>query len=80
MLPWKKVLLLVLLLSGLLTGQIKAQTDSTRTEKIPAIQIEQPDLKLGQEKKRQKKTEKIAFFSCLFIVLTTVLLYNARSR
>jgi hypothetical protein len=58
----------------------KAQTDTSRVKTEEIILTQQPDLKLDQEKKRQNKTEKLVFVSCLFIVLTTILLYNVRSK
>ena len=59
---------------------VKAQTDTTKTNTTEIQLTPEPDLKLEQDKKRQKKTEKIVFVSCLFIVLTTILLYNVRSK
>ena len=76
----KKFVLLGSLLFICSSDPVKAQTDSIQT-KTTEIQITPgPDLKLEQDKKRQKKTEKIVFVSCLFIVLTTILLYNVRSK
>ena len=76
----KKFVLLGSLLFICSLNSVKAQTDTTKTNNTE-IQINpEPDLKLEQENKRQKKTEKIVFLSCLFIVLTTILLYNVRSK
>lgn len=80
MLWWKRISLLVCLFAGLSFGNVQAQTDSTKINTTEIITNTPPDLKLDQEKKRQKKTEKIVFVSCLFIVLTTILLYNVRSK
>jgi len=77
---WKRITLLMCLLTGLTFRQVAAQTDSTKTNITEIVPNTIPDLKLDQEKKRQKKTEKIVFVSCLFIVLTTILLYNVRSK
>lgn len=57
-----------------------AQTDTTKTTIIQTEIKPEPELKLDQDKKRQKKTEKFVFVSCLFIVLSTILLYNVRSK
>ena len=76
----KKFVLLGSLLFICSVNSVKAQTDTTKTA-TTEIQINpEPDLKLEQDKKRQKKTEKLVFVSCLFIVLTTILLYNVRSK
>ena len=76
----KKFVLLGSLLFICSVNSAKAQTDTTNTT-TTEIQINpELDLKLEQEKKRQKKTEKFVFVSCLFIVLTTILLYNVRSK
>ena len=80
MLWWKRITLLMYLLTGLTFRQVAAQTDTTKTNLTVIVPNTIPDLKLEQEKKRQKKTEKIVFVSCLFIVLTTILLYNVRSK
>ena len=80
MLRWKKALLLICLVSGSLIGPTMAQTDSVRIATTDTLITSKPDLKLEQDKKRQKKTEKFVFVSCLFIVLTTILLYNVRSK
>ena len=77
----KKFVLLGCLLFICSFSSVKAQTDTTKTITTEKIQLAtEPDLKLEQDKKRQKKTEKIVFVSCLFIVLTTILLYNVRSK
>lgn len=76
----KKFVLLGSLLFICSVNSVKAQTDTTQTN-TTEIQINpEPELKQVQDKKRQKKTEKIVFVSCLFIVLTTILLYNVRSK
>ena len=76
----KKFVLLGSLLFICSQKPVKAQTDTTKTTTTEIQITPEPDLKLEQEKKRQKKTEKIVFVSCLFIVLTTILLYNVRSK
>jgi hypothetical protein len=58
----------------------KEQNDSTTQLQTEQISDTKPELKPVQEKKRQNKTEKLVFVSCLFIVLTTILLYNVRSK
>ena len=76
----KKFVLLTSLLFICSSDPVKAQTDSTQTTTTQIQITPEPDLKLEQDKKRQKKTEKFVFVSCLFIVLTTILLYNVRSK
>ena len=76
----KKFVLLGSLLFICSVKSVKAQTDTTKTTTTEIQVNSEPDLKLEQDKKRQKKTEKIVFVSCLFIVLTTILLYNVRSK
>ena len=80
MLGWKRIFFLVFLFAGLISGMVKAQTDSTQTTVTRTEIQEVPDLKLNQDKKRQRKTEKIAFVSCLFIVLSTIIIYNVRAK
>ena len=76
----KRFLLIAGLILSCSLNPLNAQTDSTRTDTTQIVLMPEPDLKLEQEKKRQKKTEKFVFVSCLFIVLTTILLYNVRSK
>ncbi|HSI91700.1 MAG TPA: hypothetical protein VK927_11320 [Adhaeribacter sp.] len=58
-----------------------AQTDSLDLKNPEITNSEQPTLHLETETKRQRnKTERKVFVACLFIVLTTILLYNVRSK
>ena len=76
----KRFVLMAMLVLSCSIKPLRAQTDTTQIHNTEIIQLPAPDLKLEQEKKRQKKTEKIVFVSCLFLVLTTILLYNVRSQ
>lgn len=80
MLRIKRFALAEMLLFSIPFFHTEAQTDTSRVKTEEILLTQQPDLKLEQEKKRQNKTEKLVFVSCLFIVLTTLLLYNVRSK
>ena len=77
----KKLVLLVGLSLALETQPLKAQIDSTQKVN-PAVPAQAtPELKLDPETKRQRnKTQRTVFVSCLLIVITTILIYNVRSK
>lgn len=80
MLRIKRFAITGILLFSIQFFSAKAQTDSSQVATKPIYQTQITDFKLDQDKKRQNKTEKLVFVSCLFIVLTTLLLYNVRSK
>lgn len=79
---WGRKLVLVLTISLPLYSQVsKAQTDTVQTIQTEPNQTTKPDLKTEPDTKRQRnRTERTVLVSCLLIVLTTILIYNARSK
>ncbi len=76
----KRFLLIIGLIFTCNLHPVIAQTDTIKTETTKPVITSKLEPDKEPDKKRQKKTEKIVFVSCLFIVLTTILLYNVRSK
>jgi hypothetical protein len=78
---WIKLTIILLATAGLLSQNTKAQTDTTKTVIQLSTENQEKELLQNQEIKRQRnKTETKVFVSCLLLVLTTLLLYNVRSK
>jgi hypothetical protein len=80
MIKRKKLLLLLLLWYQLGKAEAQVQPDTVKT-KTTAIQLKETTLKIEPKSKRQRnRTGATVFVSCLFIIATTILLYNVRSK
>jgi len=81
MVPGKKITIGLSLFLLLNAEPTVAQVIITKPDTTVTANIPEENLKIKPEKQRQRnKTEKKVFISCLFIVLTTLLLYNVRSK
>jgi hypothetical protein len=78
---WKKLALIILLAIKTSNSESQILQDSIQNSTIKKQQIEQPQLKIAEENKRQRnKTGLTVLVSCLFIISTTIILYNVRSK
>jgi hypothetical protein len=78
---WIKSAILVISTIIILSQETKAQTDTTKTLTQQSTITKAPEIIPEPENKRQRnKTEVKVFVSCLLIVLTTILIYNVRSK
>lgn len=80
MIKRKKLLLLLLLWYQLGKAEAQVQPDTLKTRTTEVLPKE-TNLKTEPETKRQRnRTGATVFVSCLFIIATTILLYNVRSK
>lgn len=76
----QKLLLTLLLFCWLNKAEAQVQPDSVSTQ-TTAPTVKEPNLKTEEETKRQRnRTAATVLVSCLFIITTTILLYNVRSK
>jgi hypothetical protein len=78
---WKKLAVIIVLALQVTRSESQVLQDSIKTQTQQIEVINQPQLKLPEENKRQRnKTGITVLVSCLFIISTTILLYNVRSK
>lgn len=77
----KKFAILILLCLKLFNSEGQVQQDSIQNLTEKTNLPEQADLNILKNEKRQRnKTGLTVLVSCLFIISTTILLYNVRSK